>query len=64
MATDVMIVREPECLRPVGQFLGTYFGWLPMFAGTIPASGTGRLAAGLILTIMILPARDRSALRH
>jgi phosphate transport system permease protein len=61
-----IFVFLPVVVRPVGQFLGAYFGWLPMFSGTIPASGTSRLAAGLILTIMILPtitAVSRDVLR-
>jgi phosphate transport system permease protein len=48
-------VLLPAVVRPVGQFLGKTLGFLPFFAGSIPASGTSRLAAGLVLTIMIIP---------
>jgi phosphate transport system permease protein len=43
----------------VGNFLGLTLGQIPLlsifFKGPIPASGSSRLAAGLILSIMITP---------
>jgi phosphate transport system permease protein len=49
----------PSYVAPVGDFLGTTLGNIPvlsnLFAGTISPSGTSRLAAGMILAIMILP---------
>lgn len=40
-------------LLPIGQWLNSNFGWLPIF-GT-PPGGPGMLPAGIVLTIMILP---------
>ena len=49
----------PKVVAPVGVFLGDTLGRVPLigdlFAGPIPASGASRLAASLILTIMIIP---------
>lgn len=49
----------PKVVAPVGNFLGKTLGRVPLvsslFTGPIPASGSSRLAAGLILTIMIIP---------
>ena len=49
----------PKVVAPVGVFLGNSLGKVPIlgdvFAGPIPASGASRLAASLILTIMIIP---------
>jgi phosphate transport system permease protein len=49
----------PQVVAPLGNFLGETLGQLPflsiLFAGPIPPSGASRLAAGLILTIMIIP---------
>ena len=49
----------PQVVAPVGAFLGNTIGRIPilgaLFAGPIPASGASRLAASLILTIMIIP---------
>ncbi|MBN1440587.1 MAG: phosphate ABC transporter permease subunit PstC [Anaerolineales bacterium] len=54
-----IFVFLPEVVEPLGSFLGAYLGGLPLlgalFAGPIPASGASRLAASLILTIMIVP---------
>ncbi len=50
-----IFVFLPGVVQPVGAFLGRSLGFLPLFAGTIPASGISRLGAGLILTIMIVP---------
>jgi phosphate transport system permease protein len=50
-----IFVFLPDVVTPVGQFLGSTLGFLPLFSGTIPASGTSRLGASLILTIMIIP---------
>jgi phosphate transport system permease protein len=40
-------------IRPLGDFLHTYLGWIPLFS--TPPSGPGMLPAGIILAIMILP---------
>lgn len=40
-------------LRPIGGWLNSTFGWLPIFS--TPLTGPGMLPAGIILTIMILP---------
>jgi phosphate transport system permease protein len=49
----------PQVVRPVGNALAITLGRLPviggLFAGPIPASGSSRLAASLILAIMIIP---------
>src|SRR5258708_4812648 len=50
-----IFVFLPKVVTPVGQFLGATLGWLPLFTGSIPPSGISRLAASLILTIMITP---------
>jgi phosphate transport system permease protein len=50
-----IFVFLPQVVKPAGAFLGAALGWLPLFSGTIPASGISRLAASLILTIMITP---------
>ncbi len=50
-----IFVFLPGVVRPVGEFLGSTLGFLPLFSGNIPASGTSRLGATLILTIMIIP---------
>ncbi|HEX7556176.1 MAG TPA: phosphate ABC transporter permease subunit PstC [Leptolinea sp.] len=49
----------PIVVTPVGNFLGETVNHLPLigflFNGPIPESGSSRLAAGLILAIMIIP---------
>jgi phosphate transport system permease protein len=54
-----VFVFLPSIVAPVGAFLGDTLGSVPglsaLFAGPIPVSGASRLAAGLILTIMIIP---------
>ena len=50
-----IFVFLPQVVTPFGRFLGATLGWLPLFAGSIPPSGISRLAASLILTIMITP---------
>ena len=49
----------PQVVVPVGQGLFTVFGQVPLlnsfFTGPIPLSGSSRLAAAMILTIMIIP---------
>ena len=50
-----IFVFLPQVVTPIGKFLGETLGWLPLFAGSIPPSGISRLAASLILTIMITP---------
>ena len=54
-----IFVFLPKVVTPVGNFLGATLGRIPLlgllFTGPIPPSGSSRLAAGLILTIMIIP---------
>ena len=54
-----IFVFLPVVVYPVGVFLGNTLGQIPgigiFFKGPIPASGSSRLAAGLILSIMIVP---------
>ena len=49
----------PAIVTPIGTFLQNSLGQLPgfsiFFAGPIPVSGASRLAAGLVLAIMIVP---------
>ncbi len=54
-----IFVFLPAVVTPTGKFLGEVFGRVPgfnvFFGGVIPQSGVSRLAAGLILAIMIVP---------
>jgi phosphate transport system permease protein len=54
-----IFVFLPKVVTPLGNFLGNTLGQVPLlgafFIGPIPASGSSRLAASLILTIMIIP---------
>jgi phosphate transport system permease protein len=54
-----IFVFLPKVVTPMGVFLGNTLGRIPilgnLFVGPIPASGSSRLAASLILTIMITP---------
>jgi phosphate transport system permease protein len=54
-----IFVFLPEVVEPLGEFLAATLGPLPLigalFSGPIPANGASRLAASLILTIMIVP---------
>ena len=49
----------PSVVAPTGDLIGNTVGQLPvlasLFSGPIPASGASRYAAGLLLSIMILP---------
>lgn len=40
-------------LTPIGRWLNSYLGWIPLFS--TPPSGSGILPASIVLTIMILP---------
>jgi phosphate transport system permease protein len=54
-----IFVFLPVVVTPLGQFLGKSLGAIPgvtaFFTGPIPVSGASRLAAGLILAIMVIP---------
>ena len=54
-----IFVFLPNVVTPVGDFLGATLGNVPLlavlFKGPVPDSGASRLAAGLILAIMIIP---------
>jgi phosphate transport system permease protein len=45
----------PQVVAPFGNILQKLLGFIPLFSGQIPVSGSSRLAAGLILAIMIIP---------
>ena len=48
-----LFVFVPVVVKPLGIALNSSLGFLPIFAG--PVFGPSRLAAGLLLAIMILP---------
>jgi len=48
-----LFVYIPVFVRPSSEFLNKSFGFLPIFEG--PVFGPSRLAAGLLLTIMVFP---------
>lgn len=48
-----LFIFIPGAVRPLANLLNLQLGFLPLFAG--PVFGPSRLAAGLILAIMILP---------
>ena len=54
-----IFVFLPKVVVPFGHFLSATLGAVPglsvFFAGSIPLSGSSRLAAAMILTIMIIP---------
>ena len=54
-----IFVFLPTVVQPLGAFLGNTLGMIPgldlLFGGSISDSGSSRLAAGLILAIMIVP---------
>ncbi|MBC7263224.1 MAG: phosphate ABC transporter permease subunit PstC [Chloroflexi bacterium] len=54
-----MFVFLPTVVTPIGQWLESALGTLPildgLFSGPVPLSGLSRLGAGFILAIMILP---------
>jgi phosphate transport system permease protein len=54
-----IFVFLPKVVAPVGDFLGDTLGKIPglstLYAGPIPTSGSSRLAAAFILSIMIMP---------
>lgn len=54
-----IFVFLPKVVTPVGELLAATLGRVPvlgsLFVGPIPASGVSRLAASLVLTIMIIP---------
>ena len=54
-----LFIFLPVVVTPVGQFLGSTLGHIPvisiLFSGSIPQGGTSRLGAAFILTFMIVP---------
>lgn len=48
-----LFVFVPVFVKPLGQFLNSVFGSIPLFQG--PVYGPSRFAASLVLSIMILP---------
>jgi len=48
-----IFVLVPFVRDPIELFLGSHFGWVPLFQG--PPFGIGPLAAGMILAVMIVP---------
>ena len=49
-----IIVIRPF-LRPLGDFLNHYLGWIPLFAGQPSTTGSTILAGSVVLAVMILP---------
>jgi phosphate transport system permease protein len=49
-----IIVMRP-LLIPLGQFLNTYFGWIPLFEGSPSSTGSTLLTGSVVLAVMILP---------
>ncbi len=49
-----ILVMRP-LLLPLSDFLNTYFGWIPLFAGPVSSTGSTMLAGGVVLAVMILP---------
>jgi phosphate transport system permease protein len=54
-----LFIFLPVVVTPVGQFLGSTLGHVPLlnifFSGSIPQGGSSRLGAAFILTFMIIP---------
>ena len=54
-----IFVFLPTVIQPLGAFLGNSLGWIPglniFFDGSMSESGASRLAAGVVLAIMIVP---------
>jgi phosphate transport system permease protein len=54
-----IFVFLPIVVAPIGEWLGSVFGKVPglqtFFGGEIASSGTSRLAAGMIMGVMIIP---------
>jgi phosphate transport system permease protein len=48
-----LYVLVPIIIKPVSEFLNSSLGFIPLFAG--PVLGPSRLAASVLLTVMILP---------
>jgi phosphate transport system permease protein len=48
-----VFILLPLFLQPAADFLSTYLGFIPVFAG--PASGISYFGAGVVLAIMIIP---------
>lgn len=42
-------------LIPLSKFINKYFGWIPLFASTNQAYGKSIFAAGVVLSVMVLP---------
>lgn len=42
-------------LEPLYQWLSTYLGWIPLFAGPVSTTGRTMMSAGIVLAVMILP---------
>jgi phosphate transport system permease protein len=49
-----IIVMRP-LLIPLGEFLHTYLGWIPLFAGSPSSTGSTLLTGSVVLAVMILP---------
>jgi phosphate transport system permease protein len=42
-------------LKPLGEFLNQYLGWIPIFSGQPSSTGSTILAGAVVLAVMILP---------
>ncbi len=50
-----LFIFLPVIVHPISVFLNDFLGFLPLFAGPLPASGASRIGAAIILTIMVIP---------
>ncbi|MGN6326754.1 phosphate ABC transporter permease subunit PstC [Pseudolysinimonas sp.] len=49
----IVVIRP--FLGPLNDFLNTYFGWIPLFSGTVAGGGSTLLAGAVVLAVMMLP---------
>jgi phosphate transport system permease protein len=49
----IVVIRP--FLGPLNDFLNTYFGWIPIFGGSVAQGGSTLLAGALVLAVMVLP---------
>ncbi|RMI12664.1 phosphate ABC transporter permease subunit PstC [Cellulomonas triticagri] len=42
-------------VTPVWQWLGDWFGWIPLFGGSVSPTGRVMMTVGVVLAVMILP---------
>lgn len=49
----IVVIRP--FLGPLNDFLNSYFGWIPLFGGSVAQGGSTLLAGALVLAVMVLP---------